>query len=106
VNNGDLAQFPGWPITVNMADNDGRKPAGWLPELEIQGASSAVTQVVEESTGDILYTVRIVGGRFQPPVYSQGKYTLNVGRDKPDGESTTGLEAKDKTSAGKRAVQL
>ena len=28
---GDKAQFPGWPITVAMADNDGRKPAAWLP---------------------------------------------------------------------------
>ena len=64
VKNGDRAQFPGWPITVTMADNDGRKPLAWLAELEFQGAESAVVQVVQESTGDILYTVRKLAGGF------------------------------------------
>ncbi|MFO0883168.1 MAG: hypothetical protein U0894_03115 [Pirellulales bacterium] len=26
-------QFPGWPMTVKMDDNDGRKPWGYLPTL-------------------------------------------------------------------------
>ena len=35
---GERAQFPGWPITVAMADNDGRKPVAWLPELVFRGS--------------------------------------------------------------------
>ncbi len=30
---GDKAQFPGWPITVDMDQNDGRKVTGYLPQL-------------------------------------------------------------------------
>jgi hypothetical protein len=103
---GDSAQFPGWPITVAMADNDGRKTAGWLPELVFEGAASPVVQVVEEQSGQILYTVRISGDRFQPRVYAPGKYTVKVGRERPDGPSLTGLEPQAKTSAGQRTVTL
>jgi 3',5'-cyclic AMP phosphodiesterase CpdA len=65
---GDKAQFPGWPITVAMEANDGRKVAGWLPELVFQGVENPVVQVIEEASGDILYTVRVQGSSFQPRV--------------------------------------
>jgi hypothetical protein len=104
---GDDAQFPGWPITVKMDDNDGRKPAAWLPELVIEGAPDAVVQVVDESSGEILYTVRTPGPRFQPAVFAPGRYAVKVGRDKPDGPLLAGLEAAvDPAAAGKRAVRL
>jgi len=88
---GDQAQFPGWPITVAMADNDGRKPVAWLPEMILEGASNAVVQVIAESTGELIYTLRTKGNRYQPPVYALGSYTVKVGRDKPNGQSFTGL---------------
>ena len=50
-------------------------------------------QVIAEATGDILYTVRVSGNRFQPRVYSPGSFTVKVGRDRPDGISLTGLRA-------------
>ncbi len=103
---GDKAQFPGWPITVAMDANDGRKVAGWLPELVFEGAENPVVQVIEEATGDILYTVRVQGGRFQPRVYSAGKHTVKIGRDKPDAQTLAGLEAKPKAESGQRAVKL
>jgi len=81
VKDGDAAQFPGWSITVAMADNDGRKPVAWLPELVFAGAANPVVQVIEERTGDILYTARVSGDRFQPAVYAPGTYTVRVGRD-------------------------
>ena len=92
VSDGDGAQFQGWPITVAMKDNDGRKPFGWLPEVQIVGVADAVVQVVEESSGDVLYTVRSNGATFQAPVYADGLYTLNVGRDSADSVSMTGLK--------------
>ena len=92
VSDGDTAQFPGWPISVAMKDNDGRKPFGWLPEVRIAGAPDAVVQVVEESSGDVLYTVRSNGATFQAPVYADGLYTLKAGRDFPDKVSIPGLK--------------
>jgi 3',5'-cyclic AMP phosphodiesterase CpdA len=100
------AQFPGWPLTVKNEDNDGRKPAGWLPELAFEGVPDAVVQVVEESSGEILYTVRCAGASFQPAVYAPGRYTVRIGRERPDGPSLSGLEAvADRASAGRRAVR-
>ena len=90
---GDKGQFPGWPITVSMEMNDGRKVAGYLPELVFEGADDPVVQVISEESGEILYTVRAKGGRFRPKVYSEGKFTVKTGRDTPDGASLTGLEA-------------
>lgn len=103
---GDKAQFPGWPVTVAMKDNDGRRVAGWLPELIFEGATDPVVQVIEEKSGDILYTLRIQGDRFQPPVYAKGKYTVKTGRDKPETQTLTGQEATEKASSGKQTIRI
>lgn len=103
---GGKAQFPGWPVTVSMADNDGRKPAGWLPLLVFEGAADPVVQVIEEATGSILYTVRARGERFRPRVYAPGKYTVKAGRDRPDGPSLSGLEAAPEASTDQRVLRL
>ena len=103
---GERAQFPGWPITVSMSDNDGRRPAGWLPELVFEGVADAVVQVVSEQIGEVVYTVRVKGDRFQPRVYAAGKYTVKAGRDRPDEQTLTGLEAAERREAGQRRVKL
>ncbi len=92
VNQGDTAQFPGWPITVNMRDNDGRSRVGHLPELVVSGASQPVIQVKNEQGGEILYTVRAASQRFRPPVFADGTYTVRIGRDRPDLKTATGLK--------------
>jgi hypothetical protein len=76
----------------------------WLPELVFEGAAELVVQVIEERTGDVLYTVRVPGNRFQPRVYAPGKYTIAVGRDLPNGTRLTGVEAGEKRAVGQRAV--
>jgi hypothetical protein len=103
---GNAAQFPGWPITVTMADNDGRKPAAWLPELIFKGGTDPVVQIVQEDGGEILYTLRVAGNRFQPPVYAPGTYTVRTGRDRPDGPSLSGVPATSKQAAGQREIQI
>ena len=103
---GDRAQFPGWPITVASDANDGRKVAGHLPELIFEGRANAVVQVIEEQSGEILYTVRTHGGSFQPRVYTTGKHTVKVGRDRPDSQTLAGLEPSEKNAAGKRTIKL
>jgi hypothetical protein len=106
VEQGDAAQFPGWPITISAADNDGRKRKAWLPELRFKGVDNPVVQVIEERTGEILYTVRTAGGAFQPAVYAAGRYTIKAGRDKPVGITLPGIEAKEKAAAGHQIVSL
>jgi hypothetical protein len=103
---GDQQQFPGWPITVDMDANDGRMVVGWLPELVVDGVDQPVVQVLAEASGEILYTVRAQGNRFQPRVYAAGKYTVKIGPDKPDAKTLTGLEPQPRDAAGQRRVQL
>ena len=93
VSDGDAAQYPGWPVTFKAQENDGRKVTGHLPELVFDGASDPVVEVIEEATGEVLYSIRIQGNRFRPHVYGPGKYTVKAGRDKPDLWSKKGLQA-------------
>lgn len=101
LNRGDAAQFPGWPVTIHMEDNDGRRVTGYLPELRFRGAVNPVVQVIRESDGEILYTQRIAGRSFRPRVFAPGTYTVKVGRDTPDGWIKKGL-----TPAGERTQAL
>ena len=106
VRQGDRAQFPGWPLTVAMSDNDGRSVAGLLPELIFTGATNPVVQVIAEATGEVLYTVRVPGSRFQPRVYAPGSYAVRVGREKPDGPMLSGLQSAEKSAAGQRTLGI
>jgi hypothetical protein len=71
-------QFPGWPVTIDMSANDGRKPAAHLPTLNIQGVENPVVQVLNSDGSEIIYTLRIAGQSFRPPVFAAGTYTLRV----------------------------
>ncbi|MEK0449839.1 MAG: hypothetical protein RL088_2107 [Verrucomicrobiota bacterium] len=90
---GDKAQFPGWPITVAMDANDGRKVHAHLPAVKLDGVANPVVQVIAEATGEILYTVRSQSATFTPRVYAPGKYTVKAGKDKPDTVVAQGVEA-------------
>lgn len=99
-------QYAGWPIVVQNDDNDGRRPVAWLPELVFEGAGRPVVQVIAEADGEVLYTARVRGTRFQPHVYAQGTFSVKVGRDRPDGATLTGLRATARAAAGTRAITL
>lgn len=91
VSDGNGAQYPGWPVTVRMDENDGRASVGHLPELQFPDNVHPVVQVIEEASGEVLYTVRIPTHRFRAPVYAKGSYTVKVGLDRPDRRTLTGL---------------
>ena len=103
---GDKAQFPGWPITIKNSDNDGRKVVGWLPELIFEPGVRPVVQVIDEASNEILYTVRSPGSRFQPRVYSSSKHTVRIGLHRPTAVTLTNLEPRSQTEAGTRDVKL
>ncbi len=71
--------YPGWPVTIAQTDNDGRHAAAWLPILKIVGLEDPVVQIVNESNGEIEYTLRIKGREFRPKVFQAGSYTIRVG---------------------------
>jgi len=72
-------QYPGWPKTIRQADNYGRPAAAYLPTLRIRGVEDPVVQVIDQSDGQIVYTLRIKGREFRPKVFHEGKYTIKVG---------------------------
>ena len=76
----DARQFPGWPIVRTQWDNYGRKPYGYLPAVE-SDVADPVVQVVDEGHGEIVYTVRIAGRRFRPPVFRDTTYTVRIRHD-------------------------
>ena len=91
VEDGDQAQYPGWPITIQYADNDGRQAVGHI-EVELKGCENPVVQVIEEKTGEILYTVRSPTPKFKAPVYAPGTYTVRLGRALPDAITMKGVQ--------------
>ena len=89
VNDSKTQQFPGWPVEISMLDNYSRKPMGYLPELIFTKISSPVIQVLDENNGDVVYTLRIKGSRFRPPVFNnKSVYTIMI----EDGKSIKKVE--------------
>lgn len=71
--------YPFWPVMINQTDNYGRKAAGWLPEVRVEGLKDPVIRVIREYTGEVIYTLRIAGSSFQPKVFEMGNYRIEIG---------------------------
>jgi hypothetical protein len=101
-------QYTGWPVTVNQLDNYGRTAAGYLPTLEVEGMSDPVVQVIDETDGEIVYTLRIKGTAFRPKVFQRDRrYRVRVGD--PDAgkfEVLEGLEPEEKDAASTRQISF
>lgn len=74
----DAKQYEGWPVTVNIFDNNNQSADYFLPVLRIKGMDDPVVRVSDDN-GEILYTVRITGNEFQPGVYNAGTFTVSIG---------------------------
>jgi hypothetical protein len=75
----DARQYHGWPITVNQMDNYARDAVAYLPVIEPEGDEHPVIQIIDESTNEIVYTVRMNGQPFRPKVFRTGSYTVKIG---------------------------
>jgi hypothetical protein len=73
------AQYPGWPKTVSMESNYGRKPAGHLPTLRFPAGTRPAIQVIHDETGEVIYSRRLTGTTYRPPVFAEGSYSIVVG---------------------------
>lgn len=74
-------QFEGWPITVSQEQNDGRQATGYLPTVSSKSGQLPVVQVIDQQSGEVLYTVRAKSSSFQPKVFSSGPFLLKAGLD-------------------------
>ncbi|MHC4207820.1 MAG: metallophosphoesterase family protein [Planctomycetota bacterium] len=77
-------QYPGWPRTIDQQDNYARQAVAYLPTIEVQGMKNPVVQVIDESSGEIVYTLRINGTSFKPKVFKIEEYTIKVGQQGTD----------------------
>jgi hypothetical protein len=71
-------QCEGWPVTVSQTENYGRRPVAWLPPIEIAGGVNPVLRVFDDTQGRLVYSLRLAGTRFVPPVFRRGRYTIEV----------------------------
>lgn len=81
-------QFPGWPVTVGQMANYERAAPAQLPKLLIRGSERPVVQIVDEKSGDVVYTLRTPAVEWQPAVFAEGKYTIHLS-DPEAGKSKT-----------------
>ena len=75
----DAEQYRGWPVTIHQFDNAGPAPNGYLAPVTVAGMDEPVVQVVDQATGEIMYTMRAPGPGFAPPVFAEGLYTVWAG---------------------------
>ena len=99
----DAEQYPGWPVTIDQMDNYGRRATAWLPTLEVEGLTDPVVQIVDETYGDVVYTLRINGTRFQPKVFRDGTYTIRIGEQPDRMKTLTGIAA---TAANEKVLKV
>jgi len=74
----EMSQHPGWPKTISQFDNYGRESAGWLPTLKISGDPDPVVEIINQTTGELEYIVRIKGNEFIPGVFSNDRFIVRA----------------------------
>ena len=84
-------QYPGWPVTVNQADNYTIKNGFELPKLELSKPDQVVT-VIQKSTNELMSSIRIKGNVYQPKVHSAEVYLIKIGES--DNQKIIEAEAK------------
>ena len=104
---GENKQYEDWPIRINQLDNYLADSEFALPLLKIADINDPVIQVIDESDGSIVYTIRIKGNEFKPMVEKAGTYTIQINEDGGSiWKAYTGLVAKNPTDAWAYTLEL
>lgn len=94
-------QYAGWPRTISQFDNYDPPSWGKLGEMTFD-VENPVVQLIDDLSGEILYTVRALGKTFNPGAPKGRSFTVKAGRNQP---STVILE-KAEVGAGSRTIRL
>lgn len=94
-------QYAGWPRTISQFDNYDPPSWGKLGEMTFD-VENPVVQLIDDLSGEILYTVRAHGKTFNPGAPKGRSFTVKAGKNEP---STVILE-KAEVGAGSRAIRL
>ncbi|ELP33733.1 hypothetical protein [Rhodopirellula baltica] len=76
-------QYPGWPLTISQFDNYNPPSWGQLGEMTFD-VEDPVVQLVDSSTGEVLYTVRVAGTKFSPGAPKGKTFVVKAGKDAPE----------------------
>ncbi len=71
--------YPGWPVVLGQYNDYMGRVVAWLPEFVFEGMTNPVIRVIKQSTGEIIYSLRISGTSYQPGVFNYGLYTIEAG---------------------------
>lgn len=80
-------QFPGWPLTMDAAENYGitalKLPPITRAELGDDAGERPIIRVTD-ADGQVVCAGRMTGGSFTPTVYAPAEYTVDVVSDLDD----------------------
>ncbi|EMI28516.1 metallophosphoesterase family protein [Rhodopirellula europaea] len=76
-------QYPGWPLTISQFDNYSPPSWGTLGEMTFD-VEDPVVQLVDASTDEVLYTVRVAGTKFTPGAPKGKTFVVKAGKDAPE----------------------
>lgn len=76
-------QYPGWPLTISQFDNYSPPSWGTLGEMTFN-VEDPVVQLVDASTNEVLYTVRVAGTKFTPGAPKGKTFVVKAGKDAPE----------------------
>ena len=72
-------QYEGWPKTISQFDNYGKKGWARLPLISVKNAEHPpVIELINESTGELVYCVRMKESEFSPKVFGDGSYKITI----------------------------
>ncbi len=73
-------QYPGWPKTISMESNYGRKAFDFLPLIKTKGLEQPpVMLLIKESDSSLVYARRMKSQNFRAKIFEPGSYTLVIG---------------------------
>lgn len=70
--------YPGWPITIDQADNFPQKESPLLPTLKL-AKPGRVVSVYDQATSELVSSLRVKDASYQPGVPREGVYRIEIG---------------------------
>ncbi|MDN3686246.1 alkaline phosphatase D family protein [Cyclobacterium jeungdonense] len=79
-------QYNGWPVTITQQDNYAKASIGTLPELDLSECHRPIVQVIDENSGELVYSLRVGENRFRPKIFKKSNYLVRVWEDQGNRE--------------------